>query len=426
MTIGSYTVHEEIGSGTFGIVQRAEDKRTGEIVAIKCISKTKIQRNRMGTQVKKEITTMKQLKHPNIIQIKEVLMSKHQLYLVMDYVDGGELYGKLALNGKMSETMARKYFRQLMSGIAFCHSKHICHRDIKPENILLDSNGDVKIADFGFASIMEIENYTGPAMAVIDESEASVYDTSSKDEFSIDSIAEEPESFELNSGAMKKLSTMCGTSHYMAPDVHGRTKYHGDKADIWSCGVVLYYLLAGYLPFDDNDNESVVDQICAAKYNIPVWFSDAAVDLISNILILDADKRLSAKQIMKHPWMLIRGDERTPVVNTRRPSILVQKVITPVTDIQLVFENDCNLEMSIIGVNSCLKNLKWTHVPLTKETRVGKASKVGGSSHAMIEVSLSEVGTKTKISIKEFGRRTPWCETTLSVLIDAIKESLKL
>lgn len=419
MTIGSYIVQEELGSGTFGVVQKAESKRDGEIVAIKCISKSKIQRNRMGTQVKKEITTMKSLKHPNIIQIKEVLMSKHQLYLVMEYVDGGELYGKLALNGKMSESMSRKYFRQLMSAVSFCHSKNICHRDIKPENILLDSKGNVKIADFGFASIMEIENYTSTAMNTIDESEATVFDT--EDEFT-----PEPEEFEeLSSNIMKKMSTLCGTSHYMAPEIFKRKGYYGDKADIWSCGVVLYYLLAGYLPFDDKDNIDVVEKICSTSYTIPMWFSDQAVDLLSNILTRDPMDRLSARKIMKHEWMLIKGDDVKPVINTRRASVIIEKVITPVSDIQLVFENDCTIDECVIGVNSVLKSLKWTSLPMKREILNVKASKVGGTSQAMIEIRISESGDKSKISIKEFGVRTDWCQQTISRLIDGLKDYLK-
>ena len=149
MFIGDYKLSKELGSGSFATVRLAENVNNGSKVAIKIVSKSKIQKFRMGTQVKKEITLMRELKHPGIVEIKEVLMSKQHLYMVLEYVKGGELYSKITRSGKLDEVDARIYFGQIMEAIAYCHSKNICHRDIKPENILLDENDKVKITDFG-------------------------------------------------------------------------------------------------------------------------------------------------------------------------------------------------------------------------------------------------------------------------------------
>ena len=157
MIISNYDIGREIGSGAFGTVNIGEDRTTGEKVAVKCISKSRIQRSNMGSQVKRESTTMKKLHHPNVVSIKEVLMSNTHLYLVLEYAGGGELFTKIASQGKLPEKLAKRYFKQIMDGVRFCHNLYICHRDIKPENILLDSDDNVKIADFGFASIMEPE-----------------------------------------------------------------------------------------------------------------------------------------------------------------------------------------------------------------------------------------------------------------------------
>ncbi|CAN0575524.1 unnamed protein product, partial [Ectocarpus sp. 12 AP-2014] len=178
MIISNYDIGKEIGSGAFGTVNIGEDRTTGEKVAVKCISKSRIQRSNMGSQVKREITTMKALHHPNIVSIKEVLMSNTHLYLVLEYAGGGELFTKIASQGKLPEKVSKRYFKQIMDGVRFCHNRYICHRDIKPENILLDSDDNVKIADFGFASIMEPDV-----------------------------------------GVMQKMSTMCGTTQYMAPEI---------------------------------------------------------------------------------------------------------------------------------------------------------------------------------------------------------------
>lgn len=254
----------------------------------------------MGAQVKKEITTMKKLDHPNIVRIKEVLMSNSHLYLVLEYAGGGELFTKIARQGKLSENVAKRYFMQVMDVVKFCHNLYICHRDIKPENILLDSNDNVKIADFGFASIMEPEHDselekesssaedTYMAMAPIGEdaeesgSIAPLGDfvpnssTSSRPNKTISRFRSLP------SKRMQKMSTMCGTTQYMAPEIVSRDNYRGGKADIWSCGVVLFILVAGYLPFDSNNSDIVIQKLKLALSQYRILFRASVVMLFHN------------------------------------------------------------------------------------------------------------------------------------------------
>ena len=322
MIISNYEIGKEIGSGSFGTVNIAEDRKTGEKVAVKCISKNKIQRSNMGAQVKKEITTMKKLNHPNIVAIKEVLMSNSHLYLVLEYAGGGELFTKIATQGKLSEKVAKRYFKQIMEAVKFCHNLYVCHRDIEPENILLDANDNVKIADFGFASIMEPEpgsdNHTSSGDGSNDSSsrlgtigEETAVDTSTIRPL-CDFVPDEPNSTltrpknhkfrNLPSKKRQKMSTMCGTTQYMAPEIVSRDSYRGDKADIWSCGIVLFVLVAGYLPFDSHDTEIVIHKIKSGFFKVPPFVSELATDVITKMLTPNPLFRPGARTVLDHAW----------------------------------------------------------------------------------------------------------------------------
>lgn len=266
--IGEYVTSKTLGTGAFGTVKLAKKKNSEVLYAIKSISKQSILRSRMGSQVKKEISIMKDLDHPNIVQIFEVMMSTEYLYIVMDFVSGGELYGKITRGGKLSDGECRRYVRQLCSALNYCHEKNVCHRDIKPENILVDQHDNVLLADFGFASIMTKEDAS-------DDSEGTM---------------------EGCSRAMKLMSTICGTTAYMAPEILQREKYLGDKADIWSLGVVIYVLLVGFMPFKDDD-------VKKDKYTTPKYVEKEASSFVSKMLILKPEERFSARRLLQHPWV---------------------------------------------------------------------------------------------------------------------------
>ena len=269
--VGKYNLGRLLGEGTFGKVKYAVHSITGEEVAIKVLNKERIQRQNMGEQIKREISNMKAImRHPNVVRLHEVLASKTRIFIVVELVSGGELFDRIVENKRFDEGTARFYFRQLCDGVAFCHSKNICHRDLKPENLLLDAHDNLKISDFGLSRLYR--ESTGA------ESHAEL------------------------------LETTCGTPNYVAPEVLANDGYDGPKADIWSCGVILYVLVAGFLPFDEATTVELFRKIQRVDYVIPSWFSPPLHDLIGRILVGDPAQRFSLDDIMQHPWYTKDGE----------------------------------------------------------------------------------------------------------------------
>ncbi|XP_010689489.2 CBL-interacting protein kinase 32 isoform X6 [Beta vulgaris subsp. vulgaris] len=153
--VGKYELGRTIGEGTFAKVKFARSSQTGDPVAIKILDKEKVLKNKMAEQIRREIATMKRIKHPNVIRLYEVMGSKTKIYIVLEYVTGGELFDKIVHHGRMKEDEARKYFQQLINAVDYCHSRGVYHRDLKPENLLLDKTGDLKVSDFGLSAISQ-------------------------------------------------------------------------------------------------------------------------------------------------------------------------------------------------------------------------------------------------------------------------------
>ncbi|KAI8370570.1 uncharacterized protein BYT42DRAFT_617113 [Radiomyces spectabilis] len=258
--IGDYYVGKTLGKGASGRVKLGVHRFTGEQVAIKIISKAHLAANpAIEKAVRREIAIMKLICHPNVMGLVDVIddASSPDLHLILEYVEGGELFEYLVSKGKLSEAEARHHFQQIILGLDYCHHHLICHRDLKPENLLLDLNQSIKIADFGMASLQ-------PA------------------------------------GSM--LETSCGSPHYASPEIVAGMPYNGSASDIWSCGIILYALLTGHLPFDDENIRQLLKKVKAGKYTIPDEVSPKAKDLITRILVVDPSKRLTMEQIMAHPW----------------------------------------------------------------------------------------------------------------------------
>ncbi|CAM9103426.1 unnamed protein product [Discosporangium mesarthrocarpum] len=275
--VGKYEIGKTIGEGTFGKVKLAVNTETGEKVAIKArypdkcvLDKSIIQKQNMGAQVKREISIMKLVCHAYVVQLREVLASSSKIFLVCELITGGELFDKIVEKQRFNEDEARFYFRQLLEGVEYCHSQGVCHRDLKPENILLDGAGNVKISDFGLSNL-----YSG-----------------GDDE------------------ALKLLHTTCGTPNYVAPEVLADKGYNGRMADVWSMGVILYVLLAGFLPFDEPSMSTLFSKIQAADFSYPRWFSAEARSLIDSILVPDPKQRLTLAQVKVHPFWVNHATER--------------------------------------------------------------------------------------------------------------------
>ncbi|KAK7305951.1 hypothetical protein VNO77_43864 [Canavalia gladiata] len=254
-----YEFGKLLGQGNFAKVYHARDLRTGESVAIKVIDKEKILKIGLVDQTKREISIMRLVKHPNVLQLYEVLATKTKIYFIIEYAKGGELFNKVA-RGRLHEDKARKYFQQLISAVDFCHSRGVYHRDLKPENLLLDENGVLKVADFGLSALVESHRQDN------------------------------------------MLHTVCGTPAYVAPEVISRKGYDGAKADIWSCGVILFVLLAGHLPFYDLNLMSLYKKIGKAEYKCPNWFSFEVRRLLAKILDPNPDTRISMAKVLENSW----------------------------------------------------------------------------------------------------------------------------
>ncbi|KAJ0080995.1 hypothetical protein Patl1_10498 [Pistacia atlantica] len=254
-----YELGRLLGQGTFAKVYHARNLKTGESVAIKIIDKEKILKVGLIDQIKREISIMHLVRHPNIVQLYEVMASKTKIYFAMEYVRGGELFNKVA-KGRLKEDVARKYFQQLIGAVEFCHSRGVYHRDLKPENLLLDENGDLKISDFGLSALLDSRRQDG------------------------------------------LLHTSCGTPAYVSPEVINKKGYDGEKADIWSCGVVLYVLLAGYLPFYDSNLMEMYKKITRGEFKRPNWIPPEVRKLLSRILDPNPKTRITMDKLMDNTW----------------------------------------------------------------------------------------------------------------------------
>ncbi|KAG0054130.1 Protein kinase [Gryganskiella cystojenkinii] len=254
--IGPYMLLETLGVGSFGKVKRAVHSLTGHTVAIKIINKNKVVNQDMFARVKREIQYLKLLRHPHIIKLYEVISTPTSIYMVIEYA-GGELFNYIVDNTRLSEDEARRFFQQIVCAIEYCHRHKIVHRDLKPENLLLDPSMNVKIADFGLSNIMTDGDF---------------------------------------------LKTSCGSPNYAAPEVISGKLYAGPEVDVWSCGVILYVMLCGRLPFDDDYIPLLFKKINGGIYSLPSFLSPETKYLLTSMLVVDPLKRITIAEIRQNAW----------------------------------------------------------------------------------------------------------------------------
>ncbi|XP_053172619.1 NUAK family SNF1-like kinase 2 [Scomber japonicus] len=275
-----YEFLETLGKGTYGKVKKAKE-RSGRLVAIKSIRKEKIKDEQDLVHIRREIEIMSSLCHPHIITIYEVFENKDKIVIVMEYASRGDLYDYICDKRNISEREARHFFRQIVSAVHYCHQNGIVHRDLKLENILLDGNGNVKIADFGLSNLYHGDEY---------------------------------------------LQTFCGSPLYASPEIVNGRPYRGPEVDTWSLGVLLYTMVHGTMPFDGNNHKHLVQQISTGNYRKPNNPSDAC-GLIRWMLMVNPERRATIEEIAGHWWLnwgyqqpLLAETKSSPVEQTSSPA----------------------------------------------------------------------------------------------------------
>uniref|UniRef100_A0A0G4FJM3 non-specific serine/threonine protein kinase n=1 Tax=Chromera velia CCMP2878 TaxID=1169474 RepID=A0A0G4FJM3_9ALVE len=256
-SVGHYILGKTIGEGTFGKVKLGTHILTGGKVAIKILEKERIVDVADVERVAREIHILKMIRHPHIIQLYEIIETPRQLYLIMEYAPGGELFDYIVQCQRVPEVEACKFFHQIIAGVEKIHQQRVVHRDLKPENLLLDDHKNIKIVDFGLSNTYEPDQL---------------------------------------------LKTACGSPCYAAPEMIAGKKYVPSCCDIWSCGVILFALVCGYLPFEDANTSQLYKKILAGDYEAPKFISHSVRSLISGMLNTDPTKRFRIVEVRNHAW----------------------------------------------------------------------------------------------------------------------------
>ena len=268
-----FTIMQVIGEGAFATVRLGINNQTNEQVAIKIMEKNKILQEEDKIKIEREKKLHQNLRHPNIVQLYSVIEKDNKIYLIMEYVKGKELFDYIVFKKKLTESEACLFFQQIISGIEYLHKIKYVHRDIKPENLLINQETkELKIIDFGFSNICTNPN-------------------------------------------KNLLESACGSPYYAAPEMLSGQKYVAPPVDIWSSGIVLYTMICGYLPFEDEDNNLLYEKIRKGKFVIPKHVSEQARDLLNNILVTDPQKRFTINQIKNHPWFSLYNIKGKLMVN---------------------------------------------------------------------------------------------------------------
>lgn len=277
-----YHIHDKkLGEGGFAKVRLATHLATKQFVAIKCLNKAKL-----GPELPRiynEIECLKKLKHRNIAQLYQVFETQTDIFLVLEYCAGGELFDYIVKKSKLSEQEAAQIIHDLMQTLDFIHINGFAHRDLKPENVLFDDKHQIKLIDFGLAA-----NCSADHMA------------QNRDQAPLD-----------------QLSTCCGSVTYAAPEIISGDLYCGTQVDVWSAGVMLYALLVGQLPFNDNNIQKLYQKIQAGIKTLPSFLSKDACDLIRKMLTVDPRRRITVREVLSHPWIRNKTYPFARVVNRR-------------------------------------------------------------------------------------------------------------
>ncbi|KAF4449316.1 hypothetical protein F53441_7388 [Fusarium austroafricanum] len=278
--IGPWQLGKTLGKGSSARVRLCRHTVTNQLAAVKIVNRrmaylvqdsslaalSKWDNNlpeqtdgemRVPMAIEREVAILKLIEHPNIMKLYDIWENRSEVYLILEYIDHGDLFTFINMKGRLSEEVSVFFFRQIISAISYCHSFNICHRDLKPENILISADLQIKIADFGMAALHQTDTH--------------------------------------------QLATACGSPHYAAPELLKNRQYRGDRADIWSMGVILFAMLSATLPFDDPDLRVMMARTKKGQYEMPSFLSPEAEDLIRRMLQVNPDRRITFKDIWSHP-----------------------------------------------------------------------------------------------------------------------------
>ncbi|XP_037606726.1 MAP/microtubule affinity-regulating kinase 3-like isoform X3 [Sebastes umbrosus] len=290
---------------------------------------------------------MKILNHPNIVKLFEVIETEKTLYLVMEYASGGEVFDYLVAHGRMKEKEARSKFRQIVSAVQYCHQRHIVHRDLKAENLLLDSDMNIKIADFGFSN-----------------------------EFTVGG----------------KLDTFCGSPPYAAPELFQGKKYDGPEVDVWSLGVILYTLVSGSLPFDGQNLKELRERVLRGKYRIPFYMSTDCESLLKRFLVLNPGKRGTLEQIMRDRWINVGSND---------------EALKPFVEPEMDFRDEKRIDMMVgMGysreeINDSLSKMKYDDITAAYLLLGRRAAEVEASDSSKTRPSPARLLSQRSSSSKQ-------------------------
>ena len=312
--IGNYILFDQIGMGTFSKVTRAVHILTEQIVAVKILEKEKIEDDIDVERIIREIEILKNISHPNIAKMFETYSTVHNIYLMMEYIEGGDLFDYINTNTFLSEQTACYIFRQLIGVIEYLSIMGISHRDIKPENILLDKDKkNIKVIDFGLSNYCHGKDL---------------------------------------------LHSSCGSPCYASPEMLSGEPYQGITTDLWSSGIVLYSMLVGSLPFDEQELQKLYEQIKIGKFYLPSTLSLEAIDFLKKILMVDPKKRIGLKEIKNHPWFKMEKNPMYKGINIEVEEYPCNmKVASYVIKNYFKDDKDMNIDslVDMVKTNACNK-----------------------------------------------------------------------
>jgi serine/threonine protein kinase len=265
-SIGDYCFRGHLGSGGFAEVKLAFNKQEAKYYACKIVAKSQFCNPRRLQAFESEIYITQQLRHQGLIEIFDLLQDSSFYYVILELCPNGDLFDYIKSQKSLTEPEARLMFKRILGSLEFMHDRGIAHRDIKPENILLDQNHLPKIADFGFSKFFESDALT---------------------------------------------STLCGSAYYACPELLSSQSYDAKKADSWACGVLLYVMVTGQLPWIKAQVNEILDQIRNDAFNTPSFLTDKCRDLIRKLMCVDPSSRISVKEALSHPWL---ADVKLPLI----------------------------------------------------------------------------------------------------------------